>query len=292
MTAGRRTGLGVSEACTVCAGRDVKNSVSQRRARRLVQAACPVGIAIFAGNLCPALCLSRHWTLRYIYHLQTAVCAPHSHDLPPPPPAAAPAVANMTAPTLQPPLVAALPPRRWSHGASTLMMSAQSVVPHHAPHHAPAAPPSHSPAPPPRSSAGTTSAAAATRSPSSVLLVALSVEGHYQRPLSSVAAGPSSAAEQVLHCRTACPACLPASPAPPDTHTPPPSPLNASPPLSPPTHPLQDMSAAVVLCEAVYRAVDLGPHQAELAIQRLRAQVPHAPHLAHVQWSPERQEQR
>ncbi|KAI3425041.1 hypothetical protein D9Q98_008419 [Chlorella vulgaris] len=55
---------------------------------------------------------------------------------------------------------------------------------------------------------------------------------------------------------------------------------------------LQDVSAAVVLCEGVYRAEDHGEQQAEVAIQRLQRQLPAAPHIRAVQWSPPSQEQR
>jgi hypothetical protein len=55
---------------------------------------------------------------------------------------------------------------------------------------------------------------------------------------------------------------------------------------------LQDVAAAMVLCEAVYRSVEYGTEQAEVAIRKLQRQLPGTPHLSHVQWSPLGQEQR
>ncbi|KAL4447779.1 hypothetical protein ABPG75_004998 [Micractinium tetrahymenae] len=48
---------------------------------------------------------------------------------------------------------------------------------------------------------------------------------------------------------------------------------------------LEDVAASMVLCEAIYRADDFGTDKAEVAILRLRQQVPAAPRLQGVQWS-------
>jgi hypothetical protein len=54
----------------------------------------------------------------------------------------------------------------------------------------------------------------------------------------------------------------------------------------------QDVAAAVVLCEGVYRAEEHGEQLAEEAIQRLQRQLPAAPKISRVQWSPPHNEQR
>ncbi|KAL4419133.1 hypothetical protein ABPG77_002646 [Micractinium sp. CCAP 211/92] len=54
---------------------------------------------------------------------------------------------------------------------------------------------------------------------------------------------------------------------------------------------LEDVAASMVLCEAIYRADDFGTEKAEVAIRRLRQQVPAAPRLQGVQWSTANSEQ-
>ncbi|PSC69406.1 cytochrome P450, partial [Micractinium conductrix] len=53
----------------------------------------------------------------------------------------------------------------------------------------------------------------------------------------------------------------------------------------------QDVFSALVLCEAIYRCQDFGPDMGELAVSKLQKQVPGAPRLRAVQWSPPNQEQ-
>ena len=51
-----------------------------------------------------------------------------------------------------------------------------------------------------------------------------------------------------------------------------------------PTSFLQDVSAAMILSEAVYKAVDFGSARAEEAVRILTAMAPAALYLSHLSW--------
>lgn len=59
-----------------------------------------------------------------------------------------------------------------------------------------------------------------------------------------------------------------------------------------PPFPPQDVAAAAVLSETVYRAVDFGEGRAEEALLALQSRMPVPIKLEHVGWSPAGQRQR